>query len=379
LPRPADRRVSLIAVFCRIIRCGGMQYPDPPEAANDAAGPLEHDPALCGQLPDEHARQNKGLERDATRDNDSIRSHPALEDDLATQATLWVVRLTSGDTTPEDRAAFEVWRTQSPAHAAALEDARRLWLALGPALAPRQQERPRVWRVAGIGALAASIAAAVLVAGQFFGAPHHDYVTAYGERRAVTLADGTQVQLSGGSALDVAFDHGLRKVKLAGGEAYFDVVHDAARPFTVVAGAGLVRDIGTAFSVRRVGDGAVVTVARGEVEIDRDAPGAAPVMLSPDQTATYGAAGPALARPTDSSRDLSWVRGRLILQDQSLAESLRTINRHYRGRLVLLSSAVGAERINAVIDLDRIDDWLTALDRAHAARIARIGSLVLVY
>jgi putative Mg2+ transporter-C (MgtC) family protein len=40
---------------------------------------LENDPAASGQPPDEHARQNKELERDASINSDSIRSHPALD------------------------------------------------------------------------------------------------------------------------------------------------------------------------------------------------------------------------------------------------------------------------------------------------------------
>jgi Flp pilus assembly protein TadG len=39
---------------------------------------LEHDPAICDQPPDKRARQNKGLERDASGKADSNRSHPAL-------------------------------------------------------------------------------------------------------------------------------------------------------------------------------------------------------------------------------------------------------------------------------------------------------------
>jgi hypothetical protein len=39
---------------------------------------LGHHPAASGQPPDEHARQNKGLERDASINSDSIGSHPAL-------------------------------------------------------------------------------------------------------------------------------------------------------------------------------------------------------------------------------------------------------------------------------------------------------------
>lgn len=306
------------------------------------------------------------------------------EDDLVSQATLWVVRLTSGDTTLEEQAAFQRWRDESPAHAAALADARRLWLSLGPALRPAEQRHVGLLqrsRPAQITAIAASIAACVVFAGGYIDHVSHDYVTGAGERRAVALADGTRVLMNGDSALDVSFKDGTRKVTLARGEAYFDVVHDPSRPFTVAAGGGRVRDIGTAFSVRRQGDGAVVTVARGEVEVEVDPAGAGLVhpVLTADEATVYGGAASPVVHTVDAARDLSWVHGHLILENRSLADSVQEINRFYGGRLVLINRRAGERRINAVVDLSRIDDWLVALDKTHAARVTRLGSLALLY
>lgn len=46
------------------------------------------------------------------------------------QAFAWVVRLTSGDSTPEEHAQFRRWRDASPSHVTALAQARRLWLEM---------------------------------------------------------------------------------------------------------------------------------------------------------------------------------------------------------------------------------------------------------
>jgi transmembrane sensor len=185
--------------------------------------------------------------------------------------------------------------------------------------------------------------------------------------------------MSGRSALDVSFKDGVRRATLVRGEAYFEVVHDAARPFAVVAGDGEVRDIGTAFSVRRQGEGAAVVVARGSVEVNRASSGSAPAMLTQDQAVSYAGAGPAMVHAANAAQELSWVRGRLILENRSLSDSVGEINRYYGGHVVLLNGAVGARRINAVIDLNRIDDWLAALDKTHAAKVVRVGSLVVLY
>src|SRR3546814_13380985 len=52
------------------------------------------------------------------------------------------------------------------------------------------------------------------------------------------------------------------------GEAYFEVKHDAGRPFVVWAGERKVTVLGTRFSVRRDGDKVRVAVVEGKVRVD---------------------------------------------------------------------------------------------------------------
>ena len=75
------------------------------------------------------------------------------------------------------------------------------------------------------------------------------YETPVGGQSRITLADGSTVILNTNSLLDISFSDKCRDVHLRRGEAYFDVVHDKARPFTVYADNYVVRDIGTAFDV----------------------------------------------------------------------------------------------------------------------------------
>src|SRR5260370_434474 len=81
-----------------------------------------------------------------------------------------------------------------------------------------------------------------------------------------------------------------RRVALADGQAIFDVVHDARRPFVVEAGGRQVRDVGTQFDVRERGGEFTVTVARGRVEVGSDG-SAQPILLGPGQRLDVSPAG----------------------------------------------------------------------------------------
>ncbi len=80
-----------------------------------------------------------------------------------------------------------------------------------------------------------------------------DALTGAGEMLVVTLPDGSRADLNSGTALAYDFAEGRRHVTLLQGEAWLDVIHDPAHPFTVDAGATEVTVKGTAF--RGPGDG----------------------------------------------------------------------------------------------------------------------------
>src|SRR3546814_3966246 len=77
------------------------------------------------------------------------------------------------------------------------------------------------------------------------------YRTVLGERRVVTLADGSTVSLDAASEVRVAYSERARELALVRGQARFDVAHDPRRPFAVQARDQRVVATGTAFNVDR--------------------------------------------------------------------------------------------------------------------------------
>lgn len=90
------------------------------------------------------------------------------------------------------------------------------------------------------------------------------------ELTTVVLPDGTIVKMNASSALQypAQFAAGSRKVKLSG-EAYFEVVHDAANPFIVELNNMEVEDLGTSFMISAYPGkaGVEVNVTSGSVRL----------------------------------------------------------------------------------------------------------------
>ncbi|MES2005757.1 MAG: BF3164 family lipoprotein [Bacteroidota bacterium] len=94
---------------------------------------------------------------------------------------------------------------------------------------------------------------------------------------SVTLGDGTKVWLNEASRISYpeTFAGSEREMNLVG-EAYFEVVHDAQKPFKIKAGNELIEDLGTRFNVNAyAGNPLKVTLLEGIVQVNgtRLAPG----------------------------------------------------------------------------------------------------------
>jgi transmembrane sensor len=105
------------------------------------------------------------------------------------------------------------------------------------------------------------------------------------------LSDGTRVTLMDGARIETRFSTGRRLLILTGGRARFEVAHDAARPFTVVAGRSETTALGTIFEVDAREITPRIKLIRGSVEVRSRAGGEA-LRLAPGESAEVPETGP---------------------------------------------------------------------------------------
>lgn len=311
------------------------------------------------------------------------------------EAAAWVARFDAGEVSAKDQAAFQEWLNRSALHRGAIAEYGNLWSEFdtlkqltgggdaGQALVAQDAPllvRARPW-------LAACAAVVIVgVGGMVFFRPQPQaplvqrakvetpsptglfYESAVGAQKRITLADGTSVILNTNSRLDVNFSAGRRDVRLVRGEAYFDVVHDNTRPFTVYARNYVVRDIGTAFNVHLAKAGLVeVGVTKGSVEV-KPANAALAVkglgILEAGQNIVLGekVERAETVSSTDMGRKLAWRQGDLIYTGQPLKEVLADVSRYSDIKIELADPALEDLPVGGAFRTDQIGAIFAALE-----------------
>ena len=282
-------------------------------------------------------------------------------------ANAWLVRLQRDDVSGDDALDFEIWLAADAGNAVAYRRALALWhefeasadavLATladdGRKLRAEVRRGPTRRWLAGAGGFAIAAGLAVAVVGPMVSEPSvQTYATGKGQHQRVTLADGSVVDLNAETRLSVSFSGKARQVTLGDGEAIFDVVHDAARPFTVAASSHTVRVVGTQFDVRNRGDDLSVTVARGKVEVRPTASSGRTFLLNPGQRLDVNRSGTGSLSAVDPQEAFGWRSGRLVYRAEPLANVVADLNRQYVQQIEVSDPQLGKMPITGVIVLD---------------------------
>lgn len=188
----------------------------------------------------------------------------------------WLIR--QRDPGFADWDGFADWLAEDPDHAAIYDAVASLdqdldALPRTPArpVMPLQDEQPRrpSRRAWFGGAVAAAFVGVIGISNLgLFGDPNR-IETAAGEHRTVKLADGSKIEINGGSVVEIDKDR-PRFARLESGEAMFHVVHREGDPFVVETGGDRIVDLGTAFNVVRRARQTSVAVSEGVVLYNPD-------------------------------------------------------------------------------------------------------------
>ncbi|CAN5667875.1 FecR family protein [soil metagenome] len=266
---------------------------------------------------------------------------------MARRAVEWLVELQSDPASDALRREWSHWRMADPLHEQAwqrIESVNGRFAGLGApatamvaqaALTPRRSVRRRQ--------AVQTLALVFFAGGTAWTLQRHtpwrewtaDLRTGPGDRRSLTLEDGTQLVLNTRTAVDLRYGDTERRLRLLAGELLVDSGTDAReRPLLVETAQGEVLAMGTRFVVRQdeaIGDEAAdtqVSVFDGAVRLVPRADRGADLVVPAGKQSHFS--GRAVAPPTPVVEDCAaaWVDGMLVARGMRLDDFLAELGRY---------------------------------------------------
>lgn len=200
--------------------------------------------------------------------------------------------------------------------------------------------------------------------------------TAPGEKVKMLLPDSSVVYL--GSRSKISWPEGFEKGKVRNitleGEAFFEVKHDANRPFVILSGKIQTQVLGTSFNIYAYPEDKVftVTVRTGKVGVAEIAHGVRKTLsfLTPGMKIAYNKGnGKFRINAGQVNEADSWTNNRFVFHDENLGSILTKLERYYNVHFEVKSSKLSACRFNATFSDININDVMKQISIMSSGHI----------
>lgn len=206
-----------------------------------------------------------------------------------------------------------------------------------------------------------------------------------GQKRLITMPDGSNIYLNGDSKIRYAqnFAKSKRIIYLEG-EAFFDVQHRDKQPFVVYTGKVSTTVLGTSFNINAYQSAKTIsiTVQTGKVGVIVKNNGKAePVkFLLPNEQLNIikesGAATKAVVNATDFD---SWREYKLFFYGKPLSEIAEIVAREYDVEVVIKSETLKAMKLTAKFNKSTVNQVIEVIARLSGAKYKIYENKVIIY
>lgn len=161
---------------------------------------------------------------------------------------------------------------------------------------------------------------------------YEEHTTPPGVKSTLTLHDGSKVILNSGSTLKYVknFEPDKRILYLTG-EAFFEVMKDSVRPFSVITGNVITTALGTSFNISAYNnEDQKISLLTGEVAIDVTMKSSKSVLLEKGEGLKINLESEKVVKgPFDIDQELGWTQKKIIFEKVKLTEAIRVIENWY--------------------------------------------------
>jgi len=296
---------------------------------------------------------------------------------ITEQAITWFVRLRAESVSAAERMEFNNWYQTNDAHRCAYAEITVLWndsdfnqqLENTRLSAPIRQLKTRCNHWLPILSMVASIALIAIIIRPGLSCLQADYCTDIGEIKTVSLADGSLITLNSNTAIRTNFGKDSRSVQMQYGEAYFEIQHDASRPFLVEAQYSRVKVLGTRFVVRENKQNDQIAVINGVVEVSQGGQNSA--ILKANDTITVDNKGSNKIPTLTTATSIAWLKGKAVFNNVALSTVIEEIGRYRCGALVFKNNTLKQLKVSGRFDITNTDKTLESLQQTLPIKIYR--------
>ncbi|WP_455667647.1 FecR family protein [Phocaeicola sp.] len=203
--------------------------------------------------------------------------------------------------------------------------------------------------------------------------------TSYGEKKQVTLPDGSRIVLNSCSSLryPAQFTGKERKVELDG-EAYFRVAHNEDMPFIVTTQKFDVRVLGTHFDVKSYPKDEIVSVNVESGKVQVDLPEAMMRLTAQEQVLINTISGE-YTKKKEEREVAVWIKGALRFSSTPIRDVARELERVYNCRITFAPGYEFTNLISGEHDNKSLESVLHSIEYVSGVKYKKEGKEIVLY
>ena len=319
---------------------------------------------------------------------------------------LLIIRLFSGEATPNEKEVIATWLNQSAENKKLYSDLQEIWLSSGienntdqyhleeairtfkSKIRKENQQKKTAINFRLILTWAAILVLILALPFSYYlgirsTARQNSMTTiscAFGDRTSIVLPDSTRVWLNSGSSVSFNpdFNQRTRKVILDG-EAFFAVSKDRNHPFHVFANQIDIQVLGTQFNVKAYSGEHTIstTLVEGSLQVFSKTE---KIRIKPFEKMVYNKLDQKmeLQALNDISPDTEWKDGRLIFRNQSLEELEPILERWFDVDIIFADEQVKKKRFTGILERESILEALSYFDLSNLVECQIQGNKIII-
>jgi len=196
----------------------------------------------------------------------------------------------------------------------------------------------------------------------------------------LTMADGSKIWLNAATVIRYpeSCAGNERRIELVKGEAYFEVVHNAGKPFRVISRNQVTEDIGTRFNVNAYDDEPAVrtTLLEGSVSVSDNK---SKVILKPGQRSEVNASAPdIIVKNANVDETMGWKNNRFVFNNDDIAGVMRQLSRWYDVDVTYEGDMTGKVFTGSVSRSGKVEEVLRKLEETGTIHYHMEGRKIIV-